>query len=162
MSEEGSSGRGFLPPVEKTTTGAPLAAAELVAQRIGGDPVVTAAVSDVQQPVLNGLRKISPDSGPERLTISLSPAPETTPTFLDRIVSFLTSRGLASRGDRASEMPLVRFAREQKEQPETQAHDLTESIDRLEKSQQFATGMTLLSSLTQSVMSSSKRLTQGQ
>ncbi|WP_373415083.1 hypothetical protein [Ensifer aridi] len=157
MSEDGFTS--FLPPIETATTGTPLTMAEVVAQRINGDHIASAAISDIQQPILNGLRRISPDSGPEGLTFSVSPAPEKTPTILDRIASFF-----ASKDDHPSEPPLVRFARppEQKEQPATQGHDLTETIDRLEKSQQFATGMTLLSSLTQSVMSSSKRLTQGQ
>ncbi|MGG7518134.1 hypothetical protein ACQ3G6_09645 [Allorhizobium undicola] len=42
------------------------------------------------------------------------------------------------------------------------AEKLDQAMERFEESQRFATGTALLSSLTQSVLSSSKRLTQGQ
>lgn len=46
--------------------------------------------------------------------------------------------------------------------PETKPGDVEKAMDRFEQSQKFAVGMALASSLTQSVMSSARRLTQGQ
>ncbi|WP_085032838.1 hypothetical protein [Ensifer aridi] len=159
MSQEGFSERGFLTAVQTLSTGATLRTADVVAQRISGEHTSLAPVSDVQKLTFTGLRKISPQADPENLPISLPPASEKAPALLDRLVSLFK---LAS--DHGPQPSAVRFARasEQVEQATTGVHTLTQSIDRLQASQQFATGMTLLSSLTQSVMSSSKRLTQGQ
>ncbi|MBB4189203.1 hypothetical protein GGE07_005884 [Sinorhizobium terangae] len=159
MSPEGFSERGFLAAVQALSTGATLRTTDVVAQRISSEHTSLAPASDVQEMTSTGLRKISPQADPENLPISLPPASEKAPALLDRLVSLFK---LAS--DHGPQPSPVRFAKasEQVEQAATGAHDLTQAIDRFETSQQFATGIMLLSSLTQSVMSSSKRLSQGQ
>lgn len=155
MSGDGLPSRTFLPPIDTVGSGAPLQTSELVSVRIGtvGDAVQIeqAALPQVQ------LRKIAP--GTEHLPV-FHPQPTETKgsSFLDRISSLLRPGGAAP------ETALVRFV-EKPDQPidsSVKTENLSDAIDRLEKSQQFATGTTLVSSLTQSVMSSSKRLTQGQ
>ncbi|MBB5536473.1 hypothetical protein [Rhizobium giardinii] len=154
MSGDGLPSRTFLPPTDAVGSGTPLQTSELVSVRIGtiGDAVQIeqAALPQVQ------LRKIAP--GTEHAPV-FHPQPEAkAPSFLDRITSVLRPGGAAP------ETALVRFV-QKPDQPtdfSDKTENLSDAIDRLEKSQQFATGTTLVSSLTQSVMSSSKRLTQGQ
>lgn len=147
------SGRAVVPLTDLTSSGTPLKTAELVFARIGDPPVATEvhAVTNSTLPDA-GLRKVSPDvdSG-----LVVPPYRSETPTgLLDRLTEFFLPSGFKP------ETLLARFASRPGQEGST--HDLPSAIDRLEKSQQFATGMTLMSSLTQSVMASSKRLTQGQ
>lgn len=145
----------FVPPADVVGSGAPLQTVETVSLRIGTDR----DSFQVEQSTPPGmqLRKITPDS-------ETAPAFDPTPietkasSFLDHIASFLMPKGVVP------ETPLVRFVEkpDQTSDHSTKTENLESAIDRLEKSQQFATGTTLISSLTQSVMSSSKRLTQGQ
>ncbi|NKL24573.1 hypothetical protein [Rhizobium leguminosarum] len=145
----------FVPPTDVVGSGAPLQTVETVSLRIGTDRESL----QVEQPVSPGiqLRKITPGS---EAAPAFDPAPIETKTssFLDRITSFIMPKGTAS------ETPLVRLVEKpgQTSDHPAKTEKLESAIDRLEKSQQFATGTTLISSLTQSVMSSSKRLTQGQ
>ncbi|EJK86970.1 hypothetical protein [Rhizobium sp. AP16] len=145
----------LVPPADAIGSGAPLQTVETVSLRIGADRESL----QVEQSVSPGiqLRKIMP-GGEAAPAFDPTPIETKTSSFLDRITSFIMPKGTAP------ETPLVRFV----EKPgEANGHpakteNLESAIDRLEKSQQFATGTTLISSLTQSVMSSSKRLTQGQ
>ncbi len=155
MSGDGLPSRAFLPPTDAVGPGTPLQTSEIVSVRIGtvGDAVQIeqAALPQVQ------LRKIAPDTEHPSV-FHPEPTETTASSILDRITSFLLPGGTAP------ETSLVRFV-QKPDQPtgsSIKTEDLSDAIDRLEKSQQFATGTTLVSSLTQSVMSSSKRLTQGQ
>lgn len=158
MSGEELSGRAFTPPVEGVSTGNVLKTAEIVAGRIGLQPTDLAGIRPTELasiPNTQG-RKIAPES--DAVPPSYSPEGNTKPSsILDRLSAFF----MPVAGGGQPEAPLVRFATD-KAHNGPKIEDIATSIDRLEKSQQFATGTTLLSSLTQSVMSSSKRLTQGQ
>jgi hypothetical protein len=154
MSGDGLPSRAFLAPTDAVGPGTPLQTSEIVSVRIGtvGDAVQIeqAALPQVQ------LRKIAPGT---ELSPVFHPQPDAkAPSFLDRITSFLLPGGAAP------ETSLIRFVHkpDQPVDSSVKTENLSNAIDRLEKSQQFATGTTLVSSLTQSVMSSSKRLTQGQ
>lgn len=154
MSGDALPSRAFSPPIDAVGPHSPLRASEIVSVRIGtaGDAV------QIEQAALPGvqLRKIAPGT---ELSPVFHPQPEAkAPSFLDRITSFLRPGGAAP------ETALVRFVQkpDQPTDSSVKTENLSDAIDRLEKSQQFATGTTLVSSLTQSVMSSSKRLTQGQ
>jgi hypothetical protein len=150
------SGRAVVPLTDLTSSGTPLKTAELVSVRIG-EPPTTTEVHAVPSSTLpdSGYRKVSPDGDP---SVVIPPYRSEAPTsLLDRLTEFFLPRGLSPK------TLLARFASHPgQEGSPPGAHDLTLAVDRLEKSQQFATGMTLMSSLTQSVMASSKRLTQGQ
>ncbi|MBB4293111.1 hypothetical protein GGE16_005196 [Rhizobium leguminosarum] len=158
MSGEELSGRAFTPPVDGVSTGNVLKTAEIVAERIGRPPTDLVGIRPSEFasiPNTQG-RKIAPES--DAIAPSYSPEGNTRPSsILDRLSAFF----MPVAGSGQPEAPLVRFAGD-KGHSGTKIEDIATSIDRLEKSQQFATGTTLLSSLTQSVMSSSKRLTQGQ
>jgi len=155
MSGDALPSRAFSPPIEAVGCGTPLQTTEIGSVRIGagGDAVQIeqAALPQVQ------LRKIAPGSDVPPV---FHPQPTETKAsgFLERITSFLLPGGAAP------ETSLVRFVQkpDRTSVSSAKAENLSDAIDRLEKSQQFATGTTLMSSLTQSVMSSSKRLTQGQ
>lgn len=153
MSGDALPSRAFSPPIDAVGPHSSLRASEIVSVRIGtaGDAV------QIEQAALPGvqLRKIAPGT---ELSPVFHPQPEAkAPSFLDRITSFLRPGG-------SPETTLVRFVQkpDRATDPSVKTEKLSDAIDRLEKSQQFATGTTLVSSLTQSVMSSSKRLTQGQ
>ncbi|PDT02575.1 hypothetical protein CO666_20175 [Rhizobium chutanense] len=158
MSGEELSGRAFTPPVDGVSTGNVLKTAEIVAERIGLQPTDLVGIRPSEFasiPNTQG-RKIAPESN--AIPPSYSPDGNTRPSsILDRLSAFFMPVG----GSGQPETPLVQFAGD-KGHGGPKVEDIATSIDRLEKSQQFATGTTLLSSLTQSVMSSSKRLTQGQ
>lgn len=79
--------------------------------------------------------------------------------FLERLLGFF---GLG--GGAVPEQPrLVSFAQDPRAPAtEKQPHDLPTAVERFERAQEFSVGVALASSLTQSVMSSSRRLTQGQ
>ncbi|WFU04612.1 hypothetical protein QA648_27955 (plasmid) [Rhizobium sp. CB3171] len=158
MSGEEFSGRAFTPPVDGISTGNILKTSAIVAERIGPQPTDFAGVRPTELTSVPNAqsRKIAPQS--DAVPPSYSPEINTNPSgILDRLSAFFIS--VSATGQ--PETPLVRFATD-KGHGGSKIEDITASIDRLEKSQQFATGTTLLSSLTQSVMSSSKRLTQGQ
>ncbi len=132
-------------------------AIEVVSTRMN-EPSTTREIHIVPSSTLPdpGYRKLSPEAVPG---VVIPPYRSEAPTGLfDRLTEFLLPSGLNPK------TWLARFAsRPAKDGAEPGgAHDLLTAVDRLEKSQQFATGMTLMSSLTQSVMASSKRLTQGQ
>ncbi|MFS8147995.1 hypothetical protein [Rhizobium sp. BR 249] len=158
MSGEELSGRAFTPPVDGVSTGNVLKTSEIVAERIGLQPTDFTGFKPAELASIPNTqsRKIAPES--DAIPPSYSPEGNTRPSsILDRLSAFFMPVG----GNGQPETPLVRFATD-KTHSGPKIEDIATSIDRLEKSQQFATGTTLLSSLTQSVMSSSKRLTQGQ
>lgn len=158
MSGEELSGRVFTPPVDGVSTGNVLKTSEIVAERIGLQPTDLTGFKPAELASIPNTqsRKIAPES--DAVPPSYSPEGNTRPSsILDRLSAFFMPVG----GNGQPETPLVRFATD-KTHSGPKIEDIATSIDRLEKSQQFATGTTLLSSLTQSVMSSSKRLTQGQ
>ncbi|MGO7133537.1 hypothetical protein AB9E06_22055 [Rhizobium leguminosarum] len=147
----------FVPPADAVGTGVPLQTVETVSLRIGTDRQNIQTEPSISPDMQ--FRKIEP--GAEAGTPPIfSPLPIDTKAqgVLDRIMSFLMPKGAAP------ETPLVRFVQKpgQTVGVPTKTENLESAIDRLEESQQFATGTALVSSLTQSVMSSSKRLTQGQ
>lgn len=159
MSGEEWSGRAFALPVDAAPTGNLLKTTETIAERIaqpaaGNIPSVElASLPDIRT------RKITPET--EAIPTFLMPAGDTKPaSFLDRLTSFF----MPGAPNATPEAPLVKFASLSRDAGETHpsTEKITDAMDRLEKSQQFATGTALMSSLTQSVMSSSKRLTQGQ
>lgn len=146
-----------LPLTDLASSGGPLKTAELVSARIAEPPATqeTHAVPSSTLPD-TGYRKVSPEAGSG--VVIPSYRSEAPASVLDRLMGFFLPNGVT---------PKNLFARfTSRPAPEAVApgnvHDLTSAVDKLEKSQQFATGMTLMSSLTQSVMASSKRLTQGQ
>lgn len=153
MSGDALPGRDFSPPIVAIESATPLQISEIVSARIGGGDVAgqieQAALPQVQ------LRKIDPSTAPAPIFDPL-PGETKAPGFLARLTSFLLPSGSLP------ETSLVRFAQKPDHLANSSAENLSSAIDRLEKSQQFATGTTLVSALTQSVMSSSKRLTQGQ
>jgi hypothetical protein len=147
----------FVPSADGVGTGVSLQTVETVSLRVGTDRQNIQTEQSISPDMQ--FRKIEP--GAEAGTppvFNLLPVDTKAQGFLDRIISFLTPK------DAAPEMPLVRFVQKpgQTVGMPTKTENLESAIDRLEKAQQFATGTALVSSLTQSVMSSSKRLTQGQ
>jgi hypothetical protein len=161
MSGDELSGRAFTLPVDASQTGNVLKTTEIVSERIANQPTVTDQVPNVELASLPDvrIRKIMP--GSDTMPTFFVPTSEAKPgTILDRLTAFFMPGGPNAK----PETPLVKFASLSKQpgEPPSQTEKITEAVDKLEKSQQFATGTALMSSLTQSVMSSSKRLTQGQ
>ncbi|MCF3641600.1 hypothetical protein LXM94_16630 [Rhizobium sp. TRM95111] len=156
MSADGLPNRALL-PVEAATGGASSPISQIVAGRIGSETAMVPDLS-VDRQVLTGLRKVAPHGDTAHPTVFQPSGAERTPGILDRIVSFFVRPG-----NDAPETDTIRVADDpRRTKSGDKVHDLNTAVDRLEQSQQFATGMTLMSSLTQSVMSSSRRLTQGQ
>ena len=127
----------------------------LTPQFLNLDHVTPSAPSEPRAPAV---RKVDPAATYQpAVYVPSSVAPPAAPGFLDRILSFF-GRGSGEPGA----MPtLVSFADgEHAAKPATPP--VTEVVERFERAQEYAAGLALSSSLTQSVLSSSKRLTQGQ
>lgn len=158
MSADGSLSRALVTPVDASAGGVPKSITDVIADRIGNQSASIESLS-VDRHILTEYRKVSPDIDTVANPAVFQPGGrEYMPGFLDRIVSFFVRPGREPSGKET-----IRVADEKDStKREDRVHDLNNAIDRLEDSQQFATGMTLMSSLTQSAMSSSRRLTQGQ
>lgn len=160
MSGEELSSRAFGSPVDATPTGIVSKTTEVVSERIG-QAIRGSNVPNVEPTFFPDVRtrKITPasEAGPK----IVKPASDTKPgALLDRLKSFF----MPSAPNATPETPLLKFDSLSRGPGGTHpsAEKIADAIARLEQSQQFATGTALMSSLTQSVMSSSKRLTQGQ
>lgn len=110
-----------------------------------------------------GPRRIAPDmpteSQPTVIIPSTTHQNEGETGFFKRIAAYFQ----LTPQEPTPETKLVSFAnRPGIEDVTDMTTDVQQAMDNLEKSQQFAAGMALASSLTQSVVSSSRRLTQGQ
>ena len=157
MSADGSHNRAVLPPIEAVGREASQPVPQVVTERIGNETALVQTLP-VDRQILTGLRKVVPHGDVAQPTLFQPSGREGSTGFLDRIVSFFVRPG-----DNATGTDPIRVADDpNRTKGGDKVDDLNQAIDRLEKSQQYATGMTLMSSLTQSVMSSSKRLTQGQ
>jgi hypothetical protein len=161
MSGEEFSGRAFALPIDAAATGNVWKTTEIVLERIATQPTVTNNILNVELASLPDvqIRKITPES--EAVPTFFAPRTDPKPgSILDRLTAFFMPGAL----DAKPETSLAKFASLSKAPGETRAttEKIADAMNELEKSQQFATGTVLMSSLTQSVMSSSKRLTQGQ
>nr|WP_298098177.1 hypothetical protein [uncultured Shinella sp.] len=157
MSADGSHNRAMPAPIEAVARDASQPVQQVVANRIGNETALAQPLP-VDREILTGLRKVIPQADVPQSVVTQPSGGDYSSGFLNRLVSFF-----ARTEDATSGTDKIRIADDPgRTRDGDKVSDLNHAIDRLEQSQQFATGMTLMSSLTQSVMSSSKRLTQGQ
>jgi hypothetical protein len=148
---------------------------EIVAERMGLDQTVapteaieTALLPDSQyRKIFPSEQSVDTNPLPHFITAELGTDSQSFGGNISQFISRLTGFFMPG-GAQSQDTSLVQFHNETTSVEGTDAatagkkENLEDTIDRLENAQNFTVGMSLMSSLTQTVMSSTRRLTQGQ